>query len=79
MLCAGYVNIGTCRVSPDHRFLAYTVDTDGSEQYVLHIKDISSRHVFPAPKVQGVVTLAWASDSCSLFYTVCDKQLRPYR
>ncbi|KAI4373336.1 hypothetical protein MLD38_011470 [Melastoma candidum] len=74
----GFVDIGSCRVSPNHQLLAFTVDTDGSEQFLLHIKNISSGQVLPAPKVQGVVSLAWASDSSSLFYTVCDKQLRPY-
>ncbi|KAF2282934.1 hypothetical protein GH714_043251 [Hevea brasiliensis] len=30
----GYVHVGTCRVSPDHNFLAYTLDFTGNEQFV---------------------------------------------
>ncbi|XP_047971308.1 dipeptidyl aminopeptidase BI [Salvia hispanica] len=75
----GYVHVNTCRVSPDHRFLAYTVDTKGDEQFQLQIKDIANDSVLPQPKVTGVVSLAWAQDSSTLFYTLCDQNLRPYR
>ncbi len=37
-----YFNIGVYEVSPDHRFLAYSVDTDGSETYTLYIKDLNT-------------------------------------
>ncbi|KAL1569852.1 dipeptidyl aminopeptidase BI [Salvia divinorum] len=75
----GYVHVNTCRVSPDHRFLAYTVDTKGDEQFQLQIKDLGNDSVLPQPKVAGVVSLAWAQDSSTLFYTLCDQNLRPYR
>lgn len=75
----GYVHIGTCRVSPDHNFLAYTLDTKGSESFILQIKDLRhGRHILN-PEVQGVVSLAWAQNSCTLFYTVADETHRPYR
>ncbi|XP_057777518.1 uncharacterized protein LOC130995998 [Salvia miltiorrhiza] len=75
----GYVHVNTCRVSPDHRFLAYTVDTKGDEQFQLHIKDLSNDSILPQPRIAGVVSLAWAQDSSTLFYTLCDQNLRPYR
>ncbi|GAA0139791.1 serine protease [Lithospermum erythrorhizon] len=70
---------GTCRISPDHKFLAYTLDANGSEHFVLHIKDLQNNIVLPQFRVEGVVSLAWASDGCSLFYTLTDKNQRPYR
>ena len=75
--CAGYVHIGTCRISPDHRFLAYTVDTSGGELFSLEVKDFLSEHVIFSPPNKGIVSLAWAGSSESLFYTVCDETLRP--
>lgn len=75
----GYVHIGTCRVSPDHNFLAYTLDTNGSESFILQVKDLIHGHQITIPEVQGVVSLAWAQDSCTLFYTVIDETHRPYR
>ncbi|CAA0825569.1 Prolyl oligopeptidase family protein [Striga hermonthica] len=75
----GYVHVGTCRVSPDHRFLAYTLDTKGNEQFHLQIKDLTNNSILHQHEVEGVVSLAWAQDGCTLFYTSCDQNQRPYR
>ncbi|KAB2614264.1 prolyl endopeptidase-like [Pyrus ussuriensis x Pyrus communis] len=61
----GYVHVGTCRISPDHHFLAYTLDTKGDEQFMLQIKDLRSGCVIPKVQVDGVVSLAWAQDGKS--------------
>ncbi|PSR88196.1 Protease [Actinidia chinensis var. chinensis] len=75
----GYVHVGTCRVSPDHNFLAYTLDITGSEKFMLQIKDLTTGHILPKLRVDGVVSLAWAQDGCTLFYTVSDENQRSYR
>lgn len=71
--------MGTCRVSPDHNFLAYTLDITGSENFVLQIKDLKKNSIIPNYRVEGVVSLAWAQDGCTLFYTLCDQNQRPHR
>lgn len=75
----GYVNIGTCRVSPNHKFLAYTLDTTGRECYILQVKDLQSGSVVPRFRVDGVFSLAWAQDGSTLFYTLIDENQRSYR
>ncbi|CAN4122009.1 unnamed protein product [Withania somnifera] len=75
----GYVHVGTCRVSPDHTYLAYTIDVTGNEQFVLQIKDLRNDRVLPTLGVEGVVSVEWAQDSCSFFYTLSDQNQRPYR
>lgn len=75
----GYVHVGTCRVSPDHKFLAYTVDITGSELFKLQIKALETGRVLPKFQVEGVVSLAWALNSRTLFYTMVDNSQRPYR
>ncbi|XP_052198728.1 uncharacterized protein LOC127805924 isoform X1 [Diospyros lotus] len=75
----GYVHVGTCRVSPDHRFLAYTLDITGSENFMLQIKDLRTGHILPKLRADAVVSLAWAQDGSTLFYTVSDENQRPYR
>ncbi|KAJ6357038.1 hypothetical protein OIU78_005014 [Salix suchowensis] len=75
----GYVHVGTCRVSPDHNFLAYTLDITGNEQFLLQVKDLSNGYIVSRSQVDGVVSLAWAQDSTILFYTVSDENQRPYR
>ncbi|XP_048136248.1 dipeptidyl aminopeptidase BI isoform X1 [Rhodamnia argentea] len=75
----GYVHVGMCRVSPDHRFLAYTVDTNASEWFKLQVKDIERGCMLPNIQVEGVVSVAWAKDGSTLFYTLSDEHQRPYR
>lgn len=71
--------MGTCRVSPDHNFLAYTIDTSGDEQFMLQIKDLRNQCIVPRLPVDGVVSLAWAQDSRTLFFTISDENQRPHR
>lgn len=75
----GYVHVGTCRVSPNHKFLAYTLDTTGGENFMLQIKDLTTLRNIPKSRVDGVVSLAWAQDGRTLFYTESDENQRPYR
>ncbi|KAG7979052.1 hypothetical protein I3843_05G110800 [Carya illinoinensis] len=75
----GYVHVGTCRISPDHNFLAYTLDITGHERFMLQIKDLRSGCLISKLAVDGVVSLAWAQDGNTLFYTVSDDNQRPYR
>uniref|UniRef100_A0A0R0KWG6 Prolyl endopeptidase n=1 Tax=Glycine max TaxID=3847 RepID=A0A0R0KWG6_SOYBN len=75
----GYVNVGTCRVSPDHNYLAYTLDISGGERFTLQIKDLRSGLIDPKLEVYGAVSLAWAQDASYLFYTLSDENQRPYR
>ncbi|XP_042502302.1 protease 2 isoform X2 [Macadamia integrifolia] len=73
----GYVHVGMCRVSPDHNFLAYTLDTTGAEYFMLQIKDLRTGCILPKSRIDGVVSLAWAQDL--LFYTVSNETQRPDR
>ncbi|XP_075483481.1 uncharacterized protein LOC142523653 [Primulina tabacum] len=75
----GYVHLGTCRVSPCHNFLAYTLDTTGEEQFQLQIKDLRTNAILPHFRVEGVMSLAWGQDGCTFFYTLHDQNQRPYR
>ncbi|KAK8659346.1 hypothetical protein V6N13_029550 [Hibiscus sabdariffa] len=75
----GYVHVGQCRISPDHNFLAYTLDATGGEQFMLQVKDLKNGCIIPRAPVDGVVSLAWAQDCRTLFYTIADENQRPYR
>ncbi|XP_048503592.1 uncharacterized protein LOC104896136 isoform X1 [Beta vulgaris subsp. vulgaris] len=75
----GYVHVGACRVSPDHNFLAYTLDVNGSERFTLQIKDLRDGHIISRVTADAVVSLAWAQAGSALFYTVADDNQRPYR
>ncbi|MEP7226811.1 MAG: hypothetical protein ABI785_05580, partial [Gemmatimonadales bacterium] len=43
-----YFKIGVSEVSPDHRLLAYSVDTSGAEEFTLYVKDLTTGTVWSA-------------------------------
>ncbi|HEX2250318.1 MAG TPA: hypothetical protein VHH32_08200, partial [Gemmatimonadales bacterium] len=73
-----YFRIGGLEVSPDHRLLAYLVDTSGKEEFSLFIKDLRTGELYPE-RITGISPrVAWANDSQTIFYTVLDPAHRPY-
>ncbi len=79
-LAAGhaYFALGAREVSPDHRLLAYTVDTSGSESFDLFVMDLTTRVIVDGP-IHGLsYDVEWGNDSQTLFYTVLDEQMRPH-
>jgi oligopeptidase B len=75
----GHFRLGAKAVSPDHRLLAYSVDTSGAEEFTLYIKDLATGELFSESIVNTSHGVAWANDSRTLFYTVLDKARRPCR
>ena len=74
-----YFRLGGAQVSPSQRWLAYAVDSDGSERYTLRIRDLDSGADLP-DEIRGVSgSLAWGEDDSTLFYVLLDPQLRPNR
>ncbi len=73
-----YFSTGVLRVSPNHQFLAYSTDIDGSETYTLFIKDLSTGNLL-ADRLENVGSVAWAADNQTLFYTILDETKRPYK
>ena len=71
--------IGVFQVSPNHRYLAYSIDTTGSETYTIYIKDLQSGRLFNESIENTYYTLAWANDNRTFFYTVLDAAKRPYK
>jgi oligopeptidase B len=74
-----YFRIGASEVSPDHRLLAYSVDTSGAEEFTLFIKDLATGGLLAESMPRTSLGVAWANDSRTLFYTVLDDTRRPCR
>jgi len=68
-----FFSIGTIRISPKQDIAAYTVDTQGNEEYTLYFKDLRSGHLL-ADSISGASDLEWAEDNRTVFY-VCDDEL----
>ncbi len=74
-----YFRVGVSAVSPDHKLLAYSVDTSGAEEFTLHIKDLTTGELLADTISSTSLGVAWANDSRTLFYTVLDRARRPCR
>lgn len=80
-LAAGqaYCKLGPCQVSPDHTILAYGIDTRGAGSYSLRLKDLRSGELLPVVIEHVAGSVTWAEDGRTLFYTIHDHALRPYK
>ena len=72
-----FLSIGDCLHSPDHQRIAYTQDSQGSEFYSLHLRDIKTQTelIEPIAGVQG--DFAWLNDSQTVAYVSLDDCHRP--
>jgi oligopeptidase B len=68
-----YFDINDWDISPDNRYLAYSVDVDGSERTQIKIVDLSNNQYLPDILVDAEGQLTFSNDSTSLIYT----QLEP--
>lgn len=74
-----YFHLGIFEVSPDHKILAYAMDTDGSEQYRMYFKNLED-HTLMVDQLSNISdSAAWAMDGETLFYVVQDESLRPHK
>jgi oligopeptidase B len=73
-----FMGLGAYQVSDDGNLLAYSLDSTGFRQYTLYIKDLRSGQLLP-DKVDKTVSVVWAGDNKTLFYSTEDHAKRPYR
>jgi len=74
-----FFNLGVFEVSPNHKYLAYSVDTSGSEIYTIYIKEIAKDKLLRETIQNTSYSLVWTNDSNAFFYTTLDDSLRPYK
>lgn len=73
-----YLGLGAYAVSDDGNLLAYSTDVTGFRQYTLHVKDLRTGELLP-DRVAKTVSVVWAADNRTLFYTTEDEAKRSYR
>ncbi len=71
-----YFRLGGHAVSPDGRLLAYAVDTNGSERYVLKVRDLNTGADLSDVIENWRYGLVWAADCKSFVYTDADENWR---
>ena len=74
-----FFEIGSYEISPDHRLLAYALDTNGGEVYELRIRDLHTSQDLDDEIPNLYYGVAWSRDSKWIFYTRPDEAVRPYQ
>ena len=69
--------MGAFFVSPDHNLLAYTIDLNGEEKYIVHIKNLSSGQTDGSVVKNMKGNIVWDGDNKGFFYTKLDESQRP--
>lgn len=67
------------QVSPNNKILAYGEDTLGRRKYTIRFKNLETGKFYKdqIPVTAGMI--AWANDNQTIFYTIKDESLRPYK
>ena len=74
-----YFSLGIFETSPNHGWLAYGVDVDGSEHYSIRFKNLTTGELSPESISGASHALAWAGDSITVFFAMLDEHDRPDR
>ncbi|MCK4978919.1 MAG: oligopeptidase B, partial [Candidatus Delongbacteria bacterium] len=68
-----FLELGTYKLSPDHRFLAYTLDTSGKEHYTLYVKYLQYGKIMPEV-IERVDDVEWSNDSRNIYYSTTNEE-----
>jgi oligopeptidase B len=66
-------------VSLYNNILAYGVDTVSRRKYTIYFKNLTTGENFPESLPNTTGQAAWANDNKTVFYTVKDESLRPFK
>jgi oligopeptidase B len=74
-----FFNLHDADHSPNHKLLAWSADTKGSELFTIRVRDLATAKDLPdeVPATSGEVV--WASDSTTFYYVEVDEKHRPVR
>ena len=73
-----FMSLGAYLMSDDAQLLAYSTDDNGFRQYRLHVKNLVSGEIWNRT-FEKTISVAWAADSRTLFFTEEDHAKRAAR
>ena len=71
-----HFSVGIFAHSPDHRYVMYSLDLNGSEIYQLYVKELTTG-VLLDDEIGRVSDAVWGNSSATIYYTRLDEHLRP--
>ena len=72
----GFFNLGSVEHSPDHKHVAYSVDSQGAENYEIFVRTINGTLIKTGID-RSAGSIQWARDSRTLFWIERDENQRP--
>nr|CAB3457224.1 unnamed protein product [Digitaria exilis] len=75
----GYSYEELSEVSPDHRFIAYTMYDKDKDSFTLMVRDLVTGTLCDKPRADRVSNVSWAMEGKALVYVVTNEERRPYR
>ena len=72
-----FFNLNSVSHSHNHQYLAYNVDTNGSEYYDLSIEEISTKKIITKKIENTTGEIVWHPNNNIVFYTALDANHRP--
>jgi len=73
-----FFKLGALSVSPDGRYLAYSMDDNGSERFTARVRNLATGELLVDAIEETSGELVWAADSKSFAYVKVSKEWRPY-
>lgn len=74
-----YYHVADFSVSPDNKLLVFGVDTVSRRKYTLYFKNLETGEIFEDQVPNTTGGAEWADDNKTVFYSVRDDALRPYK
>lgn len=74
-----YFKLGDYEISTDEKMMAYSIDTNGSEIFTVHFKNLESGELLTETITGVAPELEWANDNQTLFYATLDHLMRPFK
>jgi len=74
-----YCQVTGLEISPDNKLLAYGLDTVSRRKYTIYFKNLVDSSLLNSTISNTTGSVAWANDNQTVFYTVKDEALRPFK
>jgi oligopeptidase B len=74
-----YYSVSGLNISEDNKYIAFGVDTVSRRRYDIYFKDLQTGEILPEVLRNTSGYVVWANDNKTIFYTIKDETLRPYK
>ena len=72
-----YLELGSLKISPHHKILAFSLDYDGSEEFTIFFKDLITGDVLPDRIKKTYPNFEWCNDSRHIYYLTLNEKHIP--